>query len=125
LIYGFFLLSVLVYLWIRKLRSDEASSEAYRVLDLLERGIDPNLTAHEQGRLQQHLRQIATRSTQPRAALILGFLVLAIRGLLVAITILILMVEVVAPAGWQQIVAMPWVDNNPIGAPRLILFAFV
>jgi hypothetical protein len=43
----------------------------------------------------------------------------------VAIAILILMVEVVAPADWQQVVAMPWVDNNPIGAPRLILFAFV
>jgi hypothetical protein len=173
LIYAFFLLSVLVYLWIRNQRSDDPSNEFYRILDLLERGASPNLSPQEQDRLVQRLRQITARSAHPRSirlaenalsileaetekprtrdfgffeawlerfrevearwigqtrikvALILGFLFLALRGLLVVVVILVLMIEIVAPSSWQEIIATPWWDKNPIGAPRLILFAFV
>jgi hypothetical protein len=173
LIYAFFLLSVLVYLWLRNRRSDDASNEAYRILDLLEGGIDPHVSAQEHAHLKDHLSQIANRSMHPRsvllaeialrfldadpltphssspgfferwmerlreaearwirhnrfkAALVIGFLLLSVRGLLAAVAIFILVVNVVAPSNWQQIVSTPWLDGYPIGAPRLVLFALV
>jgi hypothetical protein len=76
----------------------------------------------------ERFRAFETRwigQTRFRIALILGFLFLALRGLLVVVVILVLMVEIVVPSSWQEVIATPWWDKNPIGAPRLILFAFV
>lgn len=173
LIYAFFLLSVLVYIWIRNLRADDGTSEVYRVLDLLEQGIHRHLTVQEAIRLKQRLSQIAAESGHSNAALladhalrylegavvnpgsahpgtldrmrawfrsmerrwlsqarlraiiILGAMFLALRGFLVVLAVILITAKIVEPASWQLLTSLEWMDGNPVGTPRLVLFVVV
>jgi hypothetical protein len=173
LIYAFFLLSVLVYIWIRNLRVDEGTSQVYRVLDILEQSIYRNLSLQQKELMKQRLSQIAQESDHPNAALlaghslhyleevgafphpvhppwterlrdwlhsleehffdqarlrtilIVGSLLLALRGLLVVFAVILITVEVWDPASWRLLVSMDWMDGNPVSTPRLVLFVGV
>jgi hypothetical protein len=68
IIYASFLLTVFIYSRVRGLRSGDAQSEVHVLLESLERGVDPHLSAEEYDQIRLRLRQIADQSTQSNVA---------------------------------------------------------
>jgi len=68
IIYAFFLLTVLLYLRIRRPPSRDARSELYRVFDGLQEGLDRDLDAQERADLEARLRFIAEQKEHPDLA---------------------------------------------------------
>ena len=66
IIYASFLLTVLVYSRVRGLRSDGAQAEVYALLDSLERGVDPDLSAGEPEQIK--LQYLADHSANANVA---------------------------------------------------------
>lgn len=173
LIYAFFLLTVLIYLWIRGQRNRKDQPEVYQILNLLERSADPRLTAQEDIQLKERLIQMATAAQEPntarlasdvlrfleaqstqgrnsppgllepwrkrlqaaegrwlnqtglKAALIFGFLVLALRGLFSSVAAFLFMMELSHPEGLQRLVSLRWMDGKPMGEQRILLIVVV
>jgi hypothetical protein len=71
IIYAFFLLTVLVYLRLRRSRANGARAELYTILDLLEQGLDGDLRDKEYQDIKVRL-QWATTSDNPGAARLAG-----------------------------------------------------
>jgi hypothetical protein len=170
LIYAFFLLTVFVYLRLRRSRANGARAELYTIFDLLEQGLDGDLRDEEYQRIKARL-QVATRSANPRAArlaghalafleaeavhtktshhnsarqwwtqpsvivtrwftrsrlrraLILGFAILALRGIASAVAALLFVVAISNPERWQQMAATstPLSSGGPFGTTHLLL----
>ena len=170
IIYAFFLLTVFVYLRIRRSRANGVRAEVYRILDLLEQGLDGNLRDEEYQDLKTRL-QLATKSADASAArlaghalafletegvhtyasrldgsrrwwtrfpaavarwfiqprlrrvLILGFAILALRGVASAVAALLFVVAISNPERWQQMAATstPLSSGGPFGATHLYL----
>ncbi|HLY26982.1 MAG TPA: hypothetical protein VKQ72_11630 [Aggregatilineales bacterium] len=62
IIYGFFLIIVLVYLQVRKPPKQDSRSEMYRVLEMLPDLLDRELEEHERQALEQRLKEISEQS---------------------------------------------------------------
>ncbi len=71
LIYGFFLVCVVVYLLVRETTSNDPRSAIYQALDALKEVLDRDLDAEERSRLEDRLAT-AQRSIDPRAADLAG-----------------------------------------------------
>lgn len=65
IIYAFFLLTVLLYLQVRRPVRGEARSELYRVFDAMEEVLEHDLDAAERAELEQRLSYIAQQQDQP------------------------------------------------------------
>jgi hypothetical protein len=78
IIYGFFLLTVLLYLQVRRRESRDARSELYETLDYLTEVIDEDLDERERAEVEAHLQRVAARAVYPDQALLattlLGFI---------------------------------------------------
>jgi hypothetical protein len=68
IIYAFFLLTVLVYVQIRRPPSQDARAEMYRALEELSEVLDHDLEPHERLALMRRLRSVAAQSEQPELA---------------------------------------------------------
>lgn len=68
LIYAFFLLTVLVYLRVRRAEAPEPRAELYRALDDLSEVLDLDLESHERVQLERRLRWVAAQRAQPEMA---------------------------------------------------------
>jgi hypothetical protein len=68
IIYASFLLTVFIYSRVRGLGSGSAQSEVHTLLDSLERGVNPHISAEEYNQIKLRLRQIADQSTKPNVA---------------------------------------------------------
>ena len=68
IIYTFFLLTVLVYLQVRRIRSNDVRAELYRALDQFEEVLDHNLNAQEHANLYAQLYRINQEATDPDTA---------------------------------------------------------
>lgn len=173
IIYAFFLLTVFIYTWVRRRQTGDAQADVYRVLEILERAIDPTLPAQEELLIRQRLSRIATETRHPnaarlashalgfleaekdrpknpdtgslnqwrerlravearwfsanrlKAALIAGFIFLALRGLLAAVAASLFIFELSKPAGWLRLTSMPWSGETEFGMPRIILLIVI
>lgn len=81
IIYVFFLLTVLVYLQVRRSSARDARTEMYRILDALAEVLDNDLDTRERADLQARLRPVAQQANQPDLArlanVLLGFVATA------------------------------------------------
>jgi hypothetical protein len=68
IIYGFFLLTVLLYLQVRRRESRDARSELYHALDYLTEVIDEDLDERERAEVEVHLQRVAARTVYPDQA---------------------------------------------------------
>lgn len=68
IIYGFFLLTVMLYLRIRRPPSREPRAELYRALDAMEEVLEHDLDPQERDRLENRLRYVASASDKPELA---------------------------------------------------------
>jgi hypothetical protein len=68
IIYAFFLLTVLIYVQVRREPSRDARAELYRALDALEEVLDHDLEPDEREEQMARLRLIAERTDQPELA---------------------------------------------------------
>ncbi|HEX9028995.1 MAG TPA: hypothetical protein VF823_07465, partial [Anaerolineales bacterium] len=68
IIYGFFLLTVMLYLRIRRPPSREPRAELYRALDAMEEVLEHDLDPQERDRLEDRLRYVASASDKPELA---------------------------------------------------------
>jgi hypothetical protein len=68
LIYGFFLLTVLVYLQVRRRESRDARSELYQALDYLTEVIDQDMDERERFEVEVRLQRVAARAVYPDQA---------------------------------------------------------
>jgi hypothetical protein len=68
IIYGSFLLTVLIYSRVRRLRSDGAQDEVHTLLDSLERGVDPDISAGEHEQIKLRLRYLGEHSANANVA---------------------------------------------------------
>ncbi len=62
IIYAFFLLTVLVYLRVRRPKPSDVRSELYRALDMIEEVLDHDLDPHERHQLRRLLRDVRRRA---------------------------------------------------------------
>ncbi len=78
IIYAFFLLTLLLYLDIRRPPQWDARAEMYRALEALQEVLDHDLEAHERADLQARLRRVLHQADQPDlvrlASVLLNFL---------------------------------------------------
>jgi hypothetical protein len=65
IIYAFFLLTVLVYLQVRRPPARDARAELYRAFDSLQELLDQDLDAQERAGLEARLRQVASQADHP------------------------------------------------------------
>jgi hypothetical protein len=68
IIYAFFLLTVLLYLQVRRSRSSDARAELYHVFDKFEEVLDRDLDIHERADLEARLGRIDRQATRPDTA---------------------------------------------------------
>jgi len=68
IIYTFFLLTVLIYLQVRRQPARDTRSELYHVLDALQEILDHDLEPHERIELKEQLRTIAEQEAEPEYA---------------------------------------------------------
>jgi hypothetical protein len=68
IIYAFFLLTVLLYLQVRRSRSSDARVELYHAFDKLEDVLDRDLDARERADLEARLRRVNSQATRPDIA---------------------------------------------------------
>ena len=68
IIYAFFLLTVLLYLQVRRSRSSDARVELYHAFDKLEDVLDRDLDARERADLEAQLRRVNSQATRPDIA---------------------------------------------------------
>jgi hypothetical protein len=68
IIYAFFLLTVLLYLQVRRSRSSDARAELYHVFDKFEEVLDRDLDVHERADLEARLGRIDRQATRPDIA---------------------------------------------------------
>jgi hypothetical protein len=94
IIYAFFLLTVLVYLQVRRAWSRDARAELYHALEMFEEVLDHDLNAQERADLSARLYWVSRQATDPDTARLAGVL----RGFL-ASDDLYLAPE--APSRWQ------------------------
>lgn len=74
IIYTFFLLTVLLYLQVRRPRARNARTELYRALDTFQEVLDRDLSAHERGDLDARLRRIVRQADHSDVARFAGAL---------------------------------------------------
>lgn len=72
IIYAFFLLTVLLYLEVRRPRPRDARAELYMALEGLEEVLDRDLEAHERQVLEVRLRHVAESAEEPEMARLAG-----------------------------------------------------
>jgi hypothetical protein len=65
IIYAFFLLTVLLYLQVRRPRSSDARAELYHAFDKFEEVLDRDLDARERADLEERLRRVNSQATHP------------------------------------------------------------
>jgi hypothetical protein len=68
IIYAFFLLTVLIYLQVRRSRSSDARVELYHAFDKFEDVLDRDLDARERADLEERLRRANIQATHPDVA---------------------------------------------------------
>ena len=68
IIYAFFLLTVLLYLQVRRPRSSDARAELYYAFDKFEEVLDGDLDARERTDLEERLRRVNSQATHPDIA---------------------------------------------------------
>src|SRR5215208_3273982 len=78
IIYAFFLLTVLLYLQVRRPRPSDGRSELYHAFDKLEDVLDRDLNARERADLEARLRRVDSQATRPDIARLAN----ALRGFL-------------------------------------------
>jgi hypothetical protein len=158
---------------VRDSKRDDEQADVYRVLEILERGLDPNLTAQEAFQIRLRLGQFVVQPTRPKAArlasealqflehenaqhkfvgpslfdrwrkrmeaverrwmsparlkaaLLVGFIILALRGLGAAVVVLLFSIELSHPAGWERLTTSLWAGGEIIGVPRIVLIIVV
>jgi len=64
LIYAFFLVTVLIYLQVRRPPSREPRTELYHALEVMEEVLDRDLDEQERGEIDKHLQSITTHAEQ-------------------------------------------------------------
>jgi hypothetical protein len=57
--------------------------------------------------------------------MVIGFILLALRGLLSAIAASLFIFELSKPAGWLRLTSTPWSGEAVLGAPRIILLVTI
>ncbi len=65
IIYGFFLLTVLLYFEVRRRRRTDTRGDLYYALSELTEAIDQDLDANEKARIEQHLTKVKNTTTNP------------------------------------------------------------
>lgn len=68
IIYGFFLITVLIYLQVRRPPSKNARAELYRALDMFQEMLDHDLDEHERADLTVRLQHVIQHADQPDQA---------------------------------------------------------
>lgn len=68
IIYTFFLLTVLIYLRVRRPHRQDARTELYNALDMLEEVLDQDLDRTERKNLEERLRFVAQQADEPELA---------------------------------------------------------
>ena len=68
IIYAFFLLTVLLYLQMRRPRSSDARAELYHAFNKFEEVLDGDLDARERADLEERLRRVNSQATRPDIA---------------------------------------------------------
>jgi hypothetical protein len=68
IVYGFFLLTVMLYLSVRRSRTLSVREELYRVFDAMQEVLDQDLDQHERDALEARLRYVAENSDRPDLA---------------------------------------------------------
>jgi hypothetical protein len=74
IIYAFFLLTVLLYLRVRRARPSDTRAELYHALEKLEEVLDRDLDARERADLDRRLYQVNRQATDPDTARLAGVL---------------------------------------------------
>jgi hypothetical protein len=68
IVYGFFLLTVMLYLSVRRSRTLSVREELYRVFDAMQEVLDQDLDQHERDALEARLHYVAENSDRPDLA---------------------------------------------------------
>ncbi len=97
IIYAFFMLTVLLYLRVRRPPSHEPRAELYRDLDVMTEVLDHDMEPHERAELEGRLRQVARTTSQPEMARLA-------RDLLDFITSDSLRLAAETPTLWERVV---------------------
>lgn len=74
IIYAFFLLTVLLYLQVRRPPSSDARAELYHALEALEEVLDHDLAEEEKADLEARLTQVSSKGDRPDLARLAGLL---------------------------------------------------
>jgi len=102
IIYAFFLLTVLLYLEVRRTRPRETRTELYMALEGLEEVLDRDLEAHERAALEARLRGVAETAEAPEMARLAGALVEYLRSDAVRLA--------EDDPGWFEVLSRRWAD---------------
>jgi len=70
IIYAFFLVTVMVYLQVRRQPSSDPRAELYRAFDAFEEILDHDLDQHERAQLEKRLKYVASQADTPNLALL-------------------------------------------------------
>jgi len=68
IVYGFFLLTVMLYLSVRRSRTLTVREELYRIFDAMQEVLDQDLDPHERDALEARLRYVAENTERPDLA---------------------------------------------------------
>src|SRR5579859_2386097 len=68
IVYGFFLLTVMLYLSVRRSRTMSVREELYRIFDAMQEVLDQDLDQHERDALEARLRYVAENTERPDLA---------------------------------------------------------
>ena len=68
IIYGLFLITVMIYFQVRRPPSQNARAELYRAMDMFQEMLDRDLDEHEREELQARLQQVIRHADQPDQA---------------------------------------------------------
>lgn len=108
----------------------DAARLASHALGFLEEKKDrpKNLDTGSLNQWRERLRAVEVRwisANRLKAALITGFIFLALRGLLAAVAASLFIFELSKPAGWLRLTSMPWSGEIEFGMPRIFLLIVI
>jgi hypothetical protein len=86
IIYGFFLLTVLLYFEVRRPPASDARTELYHALDGLEEVLDHDLSTHERAEVEGQLARVTQRSADPELVQLASVLLTFVRSASVTAT---------------------------------------
>ena len=86
IIYGFFLLTVLLYFEVRRLPASDARTELYHALDGLEEVLDHDLSMHERAEVEGQLASVTRGSADQELVQLAGVLLTFVRSAAVTAT---------------------------------------